>query len=154
MFSSYNLSQGMKDLIVTLFRSLFIKRVPDKRYRLPDERVFNILERLAGEGYLINTQHLRDIGSYLLNNSSFVQVICSMKNLEKLELDYDLTLEDLAHVFQSCSKLIELEITAFECKMDEDIKNQLRPGFQRLRRLHLGWNVDNDLLTVMQEMLT
>ncbi len=122
--------------------------------RLPDERVFNILERLTEKGYLQNTRHLRDFEAYLLDYSSFLERLCSMKNLEKLELEYDLTLEDLALVFQSCSKLIELSINTSDSFMDEHIENLLRTGFQRLRRLHLGWNVVNYPWPVLQEMLT
>ena len=78
-----------------------------------------------------------------------------MKNLEKLtSIAYHLTLEDLVRVFQSCSKLIELSINTSDSFMDEHIENLLRTGFQRLRRLHLGWNVVNYPWPVLQEMLT
>jgi len=134
-----------------LCRSLFIKD-------LSDESHFNTLQRLAVEGYLNNNQQFGEFNSNLSLISSFViKAICSMKNLEKLILRNDLTLEDLALVFQSCSKVIELNITAFEFEMDkmvEDLKNQLRPGFQRLRRLDLECFIDNVSWPGFQEMFT
>jgi hypothetical protein len=136
--------------MMNLYRSLFIGR-------LPDENVFDILERLADEGYLKNNQQLKEFESCFLPISPFVEVICSMKNLEKLNLEYDLTLEHLALVFQSCSKLVELNISAFEFEMDkmtEDLIDKLRPGFQRLRCLDLFCFIDNDSWPRFQEMLT
>ena len=126
--------------------------------RLHIESRLNVLERLAGEGYLQNNQQLIEFESDYSDIPSFVtKVICSMKNLEKLKLENFLTLEDLALVFQSCSKLIELNISAFKFEMDEideDVKNHLRPGFQRLRRLHLLCFIDSDSWPGFQEMLT
>ena len=63
-------------------------------------------------------------------SSRFIEVICSMKNLETLQISYDyyLTPEDLARVFQSCSKLIKLD-TNFGRKtreIAEHLKNQMR----------------------------
>ena len=81
-----------------------------------------------------------------------------MKNLEKLSSNgHFLTLEDLARVFQSCSKLVELDIFVFEFEMDEvddDLVDQLRPGFQRLRRLDLEYFIDDDTWPGFQQLLT
>jgi hypothetical protein len=70
-----------------------------------------------------------------------------MNNLEKLDLIYnELTLEDLAQLFRSCPKLNKLQLTNFQLRkeeeekdegIDEELKNQLRPGFQRLQHLNL-----------------
>jgi hypothetical protein len=89
----------------------------------------------------------------------FVKVICSLKNLKKLDLycECERTLEDLARVFQSCSKLTELNTSAFGCKMDEmteDLIDKLRPGFQRLRRLDILCSINNDSWLGFQKMLT
>jgi hypothetical protein len=122
--------------------------------RLPDESNFNILERLAGEGYLQNNQQFAEFESCFLPIAPIVKIVCSMKNLEQLDLHCDLTLEDLAHVFQSCSKL-EFLSTEFEMgEMDQDLINHLRPGFQRLRQLHLFCLIDDDTWPGFQEMLT
>ena len=87
-----------------------------------------------------------------------VELICSMKNLETLHLlNYQLSPEALAHMFQSCSKITDLRFMATEdemSKMDEHLKNQLRPSFQRLRLLGFLCFLDNDSWPVIQEMLT
>jgi hypothetical protein len=85
---------------------------------LHDEAPLKLLERLTEKGYLINNQQFEhggysEFASGLLNISPFVDVICSMKNLRTMFLDCELTLENLAHVFQSCYKLIELQIPLF-----------------------------------------
>ena len=93
-----------------------------------------------------------------LPSPQLVELIYSMKNLEKLDIfDYNLTLEDLARVFQSCSKLIELDIVTRNYKSLEiakHLKDQLKSGFQRLRRLDLVCKIDKDSWPVTQEMLT
>jgi len=131
-----------------------IERLPAGSSR-HDESLFKILERLAGEGYLQNTQQFVGCESHFLQISSFVNIMCSMENLEKLTSHAcHLTLEDLARVFQSCSKLSELNILVTDFEMDQDVKNQLRPGFQRLRRFFIVCFMDNFSWPVIQEMLT
>jgi hypothetical protein len=134
---------------MTLYRSLKFKR-------LPDESLFRFLERLAEEGYLQNNRQL--IVTFDCSCSSrFVELIFSMKNLEKLNLfDSDLTLEVLAHAFQSCSKLIDVNImsTYGILQMPEHLKNQLRPSLQRLRYFDFRCSIDNDSWPVILEMLT
>ncbi len=137
---------------MNLYRSLKFKRPPD-------ESLLKILERLAEEGYLQNNRRL-DVDFHWKRSSRFAGVICSMKNLETLNLFEDelpLDTSCLAHVFQSCSKLIELDIWIHECKtleMDEHLKNHLRFGFQRLRFFSLSCSIDNDSWPVLLEMLT
>ena len=81
-----------------------------------------------------------------------------MKNLEKWTLTVDdLKLEDFAPVFQSCSNLSELNISATVFKIDEmdgDLVDQLRSGFRRLRRLEVACSIFNDTWPGIQEMLT
>ena len=70
---------------------------------------------------------------------------------------YDLKLEDLATVFQSCSKLSELNIKATGLQMDEMdevLFDQLRSGFRRLRHLCIVSSIVNDTWPVIQKMLT
>ena len=125
--------------------------------RLPEDSLFNILERMAGEGYLQNNRNLA-VDFDFSSNPRFVEMICSMRNVESLDLnEHDLTPDVLAHVFQSCSKLIELCIATQKYKtleMGEHRKNQLRPGFQNLRLLDLVCFIDNDTWSVIQEMMT
>ena len=80
-----------------------------------------------------------------------------MENLEKLDSRCDLTLEDFKQVFQSCSKLVELQIIADDYPMLEIYeygKNHLQTGFQRLRCFDLTWFIDNETWPVIQEILT
>ena len=81
-----------------------------------------------------------------------------MKNLEKWTLTvYDLKLEDFAPVFQSCSNLSDLNISATVFKIDEmdgDLVDQLRSGFRKLRRLCIRYCINNDSWQGIQEMLT
>ena len=63
---------------MNLYRWLFIERPPDESF-------LKILERLAEEGYLQNNRKL-DVDFDFSSNSRFVEVICSMENLETLNL--------------------------------------------------------------------
>ena len=132
------------------YRSLMIKNPFE-------ESPLNILERLAREGFLQNNRKLG--GTFnLFRSSRFYEVISSMRNLETLNLfGYGLTLHSLAHVFQTCPKLINLHIVTYECKtpdMIEHLKNQLTSGFQKLRCLDIVCFINNDSWPMIQEMLT
>jgi hypothetical protein len=113
---------------------------------------------MALEGYLENNRQLEVERTIRSSDSRFVELTCSMKNLEELDLfGCELTLEDLAHVFQSCSQITNLSITGDSDEMPnmtEHLKNQLRPGFHKLRRLDLRCSIYNDSWLVLQEMLT
>ena len=88
---------------MNLYRSLVLTRLR------PDESLFKILERLAVERYLQNNRKFIATCNWS-RTSRFVEVISSMKNLETLNsFGHYLTPEFLARVFQSCSKLIELD---------------------------------------------
>ena len=135
---------------MNLYRSLRIGR-------LPDESLFKILERLAVERYFLNNRKL--IVTFKgFRSSRFDELICSMKNLETLiSFYYYLTPEFLARVFQSCSKLIELDIANFgreTREIAENLKNQLKSGFQRLRYFSFLCFITNDSWPRIQEMLT
>jgi hypothetical protein len=122
----------------------------------PDENLLKILEHLAVEGYLQNNQQLKHVLHDFSHIPMFFEVICSMKNLEKLDFNYKMTLEDLARVFQSCSKLVKLRIATYGCEtleVAEHLKDQLRPGFQKLRCLNLVCLIDDDSWPVIQKML-
>jgi hypothetical protein len=117
------------------------------------------VEQLAGEGYLQTNRQLEcNVKFANVDCSRFVELICSMKNLETLNLfDHELTPDVLAHVFQSCYKLTNLHIATYKYKtheMAEHLKNQLRSGFQRLRRLHLVCFIDKVKWPAIQEILT
>jgi hypothetical protein len=129
---------------MNLYRSLRIERAPDKR-------LFKILELLAWGGYLQNNRQLfmaLPVAFDCSLSSRFVEVICSVKNLEELDLlGYELAPDVLANVFQSCSKLIKLGIRTHKYKtaeMAEHLRNRLRSGFQKLRCLELDCPIDND----------
>jgi hypothetical protein len=132
------------------YRSLLFKRQPDKS-------LLQILERLTGEGYLQNNRRL-GVHFDCSQSARFVEVICSLENVETLDLlQHELAPDVLARVFQSCPKLTELYIATYLYKtlgVAGHLKNQLRPGFQKLRRIYLRCSIDNDTWPVIQEMLT
>ena len=113
------------------------------------------LERLLDGQYFQNNRKFitNSWGPYddLLN-----RFICSMTKLEKLTfVDWELTPdpphsfwelreEDFARVFQSCHKLTELRTLLFhshvfdqKLEMGEELENEFRSGFQRLRFFEL-----------------
>jgi hypothetical protein len=122
-----------------------------------DESLFTTLEWLSEEGYLQNN-HYFTAGYPFSRSSRFVKVICSMKNLQTLQLwENELTFEDLARMFQSCPKITYLNITNFKftmLEMFEQLKNQLRPGFQRLRSFAFATSFNKVSWPVIQETLT
>jgi hypothetical protein len=115
------------------------------------------LERLEKNGFLKNNRSLVVLVD-LPASLQFVQNICFMKNLEKLVLfERYLTLEDIALLFGSCHKLTEIRLNPFDCdqwEMDEKLKNQLRPGFQRLKIFELDCDLHPFSWPVLQEILS
>jgi hypothetical protein len=114
------------------------------------------LERLLNRGYFQNNRQML-VSPWFPSNSRLFRVICSMNNLEILNfLHWKLTLtEDVPQLFRSCPNLTELRSRLFESQeleMNEELKNELRPGFQRLRLLDLNWEIDSR--PVLQEILT
>jgi hypothetical protein len=68
-----------------------------------------------------------------------------MTNLEKLNIfHWKVTLTDVPQLFRSCPKLTDLRLRLVESqklKIDEELKNELRSGFQRIRLLELKWEI-------------
>jgi hypothetical protein len=79
-----------------------------------------------------------------------------MKKLEVLKLKR-LKLEQLVPLFGSCPKLVELDLELLYSKgleMDEQQKNVLVQGFQRLEHLRFRSLIDNNSWLVIREMLS
>jgi hypothetical protein len=80
-----------------------------------------------------------------------------MKKLEMLRLDCGVKLEQLVLSFGSCPKLVHLGlelIVSEKLEMDEQQKNVLVQGFQRLEHLGFESHIDNDSWPVIRGMLT
>ena len=124
---------------------------PDDNTAAACKNLLKILELLVDEGFLKNNCELvissadcmvaqfegRTLGS------RYLQVIYSMNNLEKLViLEYDMTVADLAHLFQSCPNIIHLRLKLFRqdlWDMKDDLSlNQLILGFQKLQLLEVA----------------
>jgi hypothetical protein len=78
-----------------------------------------------------------------------------MTHLEKLSLlEWKLRLtEHLPQLFRSCPKLTELHLKLDDwLKMDEEIKDELRLGFQRIRLFEVHWDIS--AWPVIQELFT
>jgi hypothetical protein len=121
------------------------------------DSTLNILEWLVAEGFLKSNRQL-DIELDLSRSPQFFRVICSMNTLEKMNLwGCGLQLAELPHVLRSCPKLVDLrfrQIKYSNLEMGEDLKNQLRSGFQRLRLFGLACYIDNNSWPVICEILT
>jgi hypothetical protein len=115
-------------------------------YKQKYENRMITLERLADGGFLKNNRQMIVILRWP-SFPRFCQVVRSMTKLEKLEiLDSKLTLtQDVPQLFQSCPKLTELRMKLVESQnleMNEDLRNDLRSGFQRLQLFELDWEID------------
>jgi hypothetical protein len=118
-----------------------------------------ILKRLVARGLLKNN---REMGVIFCRRSLplIFRVIRSMTHLEKLSLSEcnhkGMTLtEDVPQLFRSCPTLNELHLRIVKSQvleMNEELKNELRSGFLRLRLLELDWEIDSWLK--IQEMLS
>ena len=111
------------------------------------------LERLADGGYFENTRKVI-MDSWWPSIPRFFRVICSMTSLEKLGLmswKLLLTEKDLAKLFLSCPRLTELHLSLsdsirFDRQMleaNEELENELRSGFERLKLFELQCHVDS-----------
>jgi hypothetical protein len=119
------------------------------------ESLLTILKRLAGGGFLANNRQWTV--SYGWSRGPWLfDVIRFMKNLKKLSLlKCNLTLTDVPQLLRSCPKLTELHLRLFDgqiLEMNEDLKNLLRPGFQKLRLFELEWGIES--YPIIQEMFT
>ena len=114
-----------------------------------------ILNRLVDRGLLKNN---REMFVGFCHVPLIFRVIHSMTHLEKLSLsEWTLTLtEDVPKLFRSCPKLTELHVGIDESQekleMNEDLKNELRPGFERLRLLVLESSIHSG--QIIPEILT
>jgi hypothetical protein len=115
-----------------------------------------IFERLLEGGFLTNNRRLSvTCGSSYI--PQYCRDICSMKNLESLNLHAEMNLEQLLPLFLSCPKLVELGLKLIvreKPEMDEQQKNVLVIGFQRLKVMNLQSRINNDSWPVIGEMLT
>jgi hypothetical protein len=118
------------------------------------KRLLKMLELLRDEGYLQNNCELvLECGTPL--GPRFLQVIRSMKNLEKLDLfEYYALFSDLAHLFQSCPMMTHLRLN-FDGQDKWNSKkhlsqDQLRLGFQKLQQLEIAGYIVNSGHIVME----
>ena len=114
-----------------------------------------IFERLVAGGFLTNNRRL-SVTCHVSYIPQYCQDICSMKKLEILKLYYVMKLEQLVPLFGSCPKLVELDLALVngkELEIDEQQKNVLVQGFQRLELLKFQCIIDIHSLPVIQEML-
>jgi hypothetical protein len=129
-------------------------------YDLEDESCLTILERLVAGGFFKNNrQMIVEISWRWPSIPRFYQVLRSMAHLEKLSLlNWKLRLtQDVPKLFQSCPKLTELHLKLDDSlnlglEIDEELKNELRSGFQRIRLLELHWDIS--AWPVIQELFT
>ena len=119
-----------------------------RRFCVPEhERRQIILERLVDGGFFQNNRQMI-VYWYWSPEPWLLKVIFSMNNLQKLDLlNWQLkpTKEDLACLFRSCPKLTELHLTLndWQNEMNEDLKNELRSGFERLQLFELEWFINS-----------
>jgi len=141
-------------------RSFKITRSGDNSFEACENRL-KILERLAQEGIFDNVSQLI-VKAEKLFSPRFSQIVCSMSNLEKIEIrDRKVQFADLAHFFRSCPKLIKLKLADMNVdfpmgkfKIVKNLKNQLKLGFQRLERVQLKCNVQYDSWRMFLKILT
>jgi hypothetical protein len=110
-----------------------------------DHSSLMILERQADGEYVQNKCRF-SVKPRSFNARLFrvIRFITDLETLHLLECNLTLT-EDLPQLFRSCPKLTELHVRLSDpegvererlTQMNEDVKNELRSGFQRLVELH------------------
>jgi len=117
-----------------------------------------ILERLVDGGFFKNNRQMI-VSCRWPSIYRLCQSLRSMTHLETLNvLHWTLRLkQDVPQLFRSCPKLTELRLKLAEAQnfeMGEELKNELRSGFQRLRLVELHWDIPADSWPVVQEMFT
>ena len=141
--------------MICFCRSMFLRRPIN--VRKPSHSHLKIFEQLAEDGFLRNNRSLTVFESIPRRKKFFLSV-CSMSNLEVLEMhDCKLIFDDLALLFKSCPRLTKLCLNPFKCNKlgwDQDMKNSLKPGFQRLKFFRLEGYVPEDSWSVIQEIFT
>jgi len=115
------------------------------------------LERLAEKDFFQNNRKLYVLSLWPLS-PLLLRVGRFMNNLERVDLsECDVTFENLAHLFRPCPKIVKLNLKLLplkKWKMNEDLKNKIRLGFQKLRYIVLQSYIDNNSWPVLQEILT
>ncbi len=80
-----------------------------------------------------------------------------MRKLDTLKLfDFEITVEQLSTLFQSCPELVELNVkldVRQKLEMDYCLKNELRTGFQKLKLLTFCGHIDNDSWPAIKEIV-
>ena len=122
---------------------------------LEDKSRLNTLEWLVDRGYFQNNRQM--IVNSWWQSIRFFRFILSMNNLAKLSLlHWTLILtQAVPQLFRSCPKLTELHLRLLESQeleMNEDLKNELRTGFQKIRLCELICKIGS--WQIMQEMFT
>jgi hypothetical protein len=117
-----------------------------------------ILERLVDRGFFQNNRQMVVKWDWPSIPGLF-RIFRSMAELEKVNLfSCSLTRTDhLPQLFRSCPKLIELHLSLYEnpnLEMNEELKNELRSGFQRLRLLELRSYIYPPQPHIIQEIFT
>ena len=115
-----------------------------------------VFERLVEGGFFTNNRRLSVTCHWSLA-PQYCRDICCMKNLEILNLNCEMKLEQLVPLFWSCPKLVKMALELIvreKLEMDEQQKNVLVQGFQRLKFFHFEGHIDNDSWPVIREMLT
>ena len=126
----------------------FLDRSLDDRCGFCEQKPYSeLLERLSNGGLLKNNRQMV-VKMQWPSNRQLFRVIGSMNNLETLSLfEWNLTLtEDVPELFRSCPKLTRLRLKLVESqklKMNEELKNKLRSGFQRLKIFELKWDINS-----------
>jgi hypothetical protein len=81
-----------------------------------------------------------------------------MRKLDTFNLyQFEITLEQLSNLFRSCPDLVELSVELDfiqKLEMDDCQRNDLRRGFQKLKRLTFCGHIDNDSWPVIKEIVT
>ena len=132
------------------------RSLTDQTFSYEQESRLITLERLANGGYFRNNRQMI-VNSRWQSVPQLLQVIRSMADLETLSLlEWKLTLtQNVPQLLRSCPNLTELRLNLAEkqiVEMNEEIKNELRPGFQRLKICELTW--DKNSCPIIQEMFT
>ena len=125
-------------------------------YKQKRENRLITIERLVEGGFFQNNRQMI-VSLHWPSLPRLLPVLHSMNNLEKLSLlEWKLTLtQDVPQLLRSCPNLTELRIKLVErqkVEIGEELENELRPRFERLRLFELEWDMDSWL--VIQEMFT
>ena len=121
-------------------------------------KCYEIFKRLVDDGVLKNNLEMSVTCYSWSHIPQLLENICSMKKLHTLELsNCEITLEQLSTLFRSCPDLVELSMeldVEQKLEMDDNLKNDLRRGFQKLKILIFYGHIDNDSWPAIKEIVT